>query len=83
MYNPCLLITKEDSGIFRLVRIQTNNTLILRDPAFVTLKDNKLKKAKLLVKLAKKLSQNTLLIFNGYKLAVNKSGNRISMLQKD
>ena len=83
MYNPCLLITKGIDTLFRVVGIQTDNTLILRDKEFVQQEDTKLKKAQLLAKLAKLLTRENPLIFNGYKLVIDKSGPRISMIQKD
>jgi hypothetical protein len=54
-YNPCLLITiiKER---FAIVRIQTNNTLGLLDSRFITLKQNKLNKARFTAKLKKTLT---------------------------
>jgi hypothetical protein len=44
-YNPCLLITNRDADAFRLVSIQTNNTLMLRTAGFLSLKEKKLKEA--------------------------------------
>jgi hypothetical protein len=44
-YNPCLLITKRDADAFRLVSMQTDNTLILRTARFLLLKEKKLKEA--------------------------------------
>jgi hypothetical protein len=44
-YDPCLLITNRDVDAFRLVSMQTNNTLILRTAAFSSLKEKKLKEA--------------------------------------
>ena len=45
--------------------MQTNNTLILTSEEFSVLEDNKLSKAKLLIKFKKALVPETLLIFNG------------------
>jgi hypothetical protein len=48
--------------------MQTNNTLILALEEFLVLKDNKLSKAKFLIKPKEALTLETLLIFNGYVL---------------
>ena len=48
--------------------MQTNNTLILVLEEFLVLKDNKLSKAKFLIKPKKALVLETLLIFNRYIL---------------
>ncbi|TVY58347.1 hypothetical protein LCER1_G002696 [Lachnellula cervina] len=49
---------------FRIVGMQTDNTLILVDIAFAKLEDNKLKKAKLRAKPKEKLMLIMPLIFN-------------------
>ena len=48
--------------------MQTDNTLILILKEFSVLKDNKLSKAKFLIKLKEALTPETPLIFNGYVL---------------
>ena len=63
MYNPCLLVTTT-KNVFRVVSIQTDNTLILRNKAFVQLKNKELIKAKLSTKPAKVLLYKTPLMFN-------------------
>jgi hypothetical protein len=63
-YDPCLLITITKT-VFGVVRIQTNNTLILGSKEFDTIKDEKLTKAKFSAKPKELLSLKTLLIFNG------------------
>ena len=45
--------------------MQTNNIFILALKEFLILKDNKLNKAKFLIKLKEALVPETLLIFNG------------------
>jgi hypothetical protein len=50
---------------FGIVRIQTNDTLILGSEEFDTIKDNELTKAKFSAKPKELLSLETLLIFNG------------------
>ena len=56
-----------------LNKLISNNILILRNDAFVELKRIKLKKTKLIIKLIKSLARDILLIFNKYKLIINKS----------
>ena len=66
-YNPCfLIITKKE--IFSLIRMQTNNILILILEEFSVLKDDKLSKAKLFIKFKEVLVLETPLIFNRYVL---------------
>ena len=57
-----LITTFKDA--FKVVKMQINNTLILRDNNFAKLKQDKLKKAKLSAKLINILLYKTLLIFN-------------------
>jgi hypothetical protein len=66
-YNSCfLIITTKDA--FRVVGMQTDNTLILEDDNFAQIEDNELKKANLKAKPTKALSYETSLIFNRYIL---------------
>ena len=44
-YDPCLLLTNGDADAFRLVGMQTDDTLMLRTAAFLSLKERKLKEA--------------------------------------
>jgi hypothetical protein len=62
-YNPCFLIIiiKEN---FRIIRIQTNNTIILVNNQFLVLEKDKLIKTKFFAKPKKKLILIVLLIFN-------------------
>ena len=48
--------------------MQTDNILIIVLEEFLVLEDNKLSKAKFLIKLKEALAPETLLIFNGYIL---------------
>ena len=48
--------------------MQTNNTLILASEKFLILENNKLSKAKFLIKPKEALTLKTPLIFNGYIL---------------
>jgi hypothetical protein len=65
LYNPYLLITAKKEA-FRVVSMQTDNTLFLAFKKFAILKDSKLSKAHLTAKLRNKLSVQSNLIFNGY-----------------
>ena len=65
-YDPCfLIITKE---VFGLIGMQTDNTLIVALEEFSVLEDNKLSKAKFLIKPKEALAPETPLIFNRYIL---------------
>ena len=57
-----MITTSKDA--FRVVGIQTDDTLILGDDNFTKLEQNELEKAKLSTKLVDILSYETLLIFN-------------------
>jgi hypothetical protein len=70
-YDPCLLIIITKAA-FGVIRIQTDNTLILRSKEFDTIKKKKLTKAKFSVKPKELLSSETLLIFNSYILTQKK-----------
>jgi hypothetical protein len=70
IFNPYFLITTIGT-LFGIVSMQTNNTIILRDDQFLTLKEDKLVKANLIVKLKEKLNLTTLLLFNGHILSLN------------
>jgi len=60
--------------------MQTNNTIILGDNQFLALKEDKLVKANLIVKLKEKLNLITLLHFNKCILFLNKDS--IALHQK-
>ena len=66
-YNPCFLITTKKEA-FGLVGMQTDNILILASKEFLVLKNNKLSKAKFLIKPKEALAPETPLIFNRYIL---------------
>src|SRR5271156_3418811 len=72
IFNPCFLITTTGT-LFKIVGIQTNDTIILRDNQFLTLKENKLVKVNLMVKLKEKLDLTTLLLFNRCILSLNQN----------
>ena len=63
IYNPYLLITTLKE-IFRVIKIQIDNIIILANKKFLAFKENELQKAKLIIKLKKKLIPKKLLIFN-------------------
>jgi hypothetical protein len=67
LYNLCLLVTITKNA-FRVIKMQTDDTLILGDYKFKQLENEELLKAKLTAKLIKQLLYNTPLIFNGYIL---------------
>jgi hypothetical protein len=52
--------------------MQTDNTIILGDDQFLTLEEDKLVRANLMVKLKEKLNLITLLLFNRYIISLNK-----------
>ena len=61
IYNPCLLITR-DKDIFGIIGMQTNDTIILANKKFSKLKEKELI---FIIKLKKKLTPKTPIIFNG------------------
>jgi hypothetical protein len=63
-YDPCLLIIIIENG-FGVVKMQTDNIIILADERFSALKKNKLINAKFITKSKKKLTPDSPLIFNG------------------
>src|ERR1700679_357206 len=71
IFNPCFLITTTGTP-FGIISMQINNTIILGNNQFLTLKKDKLVKANLIVKLKEKLNLITLLLFNGCILSLNK-----------
>src|SRR6266699_4895483 len=64
-FNPYFLIITIGTP-FRIISMQTNNTIILGDNQFSTLKEDKLIKVNLIAKPKKKLSLITPLLFNKY-----------------
>jgi hypothetical protein len=69
-YNLYFLITDYNRP-FRVVRIQTDDTLILCTDAFTRLKDKELTKVNLIVKLKEELTLANQLIFNSYVLTLS------------
>jgi hypothetical protein len=78
-YDLCLLITITENG-FSIVRIQTDDTIILTDESFSILKKNELLNAKFITKSKEKLTPDSPLIFNKYILV--QDGNTMSLRQK-
>jgi hypothetical protein len=62
-YDPCLLIIIIENG-FNIVRMQTDDIIILVNKSFLTLEKNELLNAKFIAKLKKKLTSDSPLIFN-------------------
>jgi hypothetical protein len=79
LYDLCLLITTSRDA-FRVIGIQTDNTLILGDDNFTKIKQDELEKAKLSTKLVNILSYKTLLIFNSGIL--HTEGDDLILVQK-
>jgi hypothetical protein len=42
IYNLCLLVTNSDTDIFSIVSMQTDDTLMLRTAAFLSLEEKKI-----------------------------------------
>jgi hypothetical protein len=61
-YNPCLLYSNKP---FRIVALQTNDTLLLADEFFANNEKNKLHKAKFIAEEQEQLTINIPLKFNG------------------
>ena len=69
IYNLYFLITEKEP--FSIINIQINNIFIFTIKEFFKLKENKIKKTKLLVKLKKEFIIKISLIFNNYILIQN------------
>jgi hypothetical protein len=75
-YDPYLLVTITEDR-FNIVKMQTDDTIILADEHFLTLEKNELLNAKFITKLKEKLIPDSPLIFNGCVLV--QDGNAISL----
>jgi hypothetical protein len=75
-YDLCLLVTIPENG-FSIVRMQTDDTIILADEPFSILEENELLNAKFIVKPKEKLTPDSPLIFNGCVLI--QDGNTMSL----
>jgi hypothetical protein len=79
-YDLCLLIIIIEDG-FGIVKMQTDDTIILANELFLTLEKNELLNAKFIVKSKEKLISDSPLIFNGCVLV--QDGNIMSLCQKE
>ena len=79
IFNPYFLIITTGTP-FGIIKIQTNNIIILEDNQFSALKEDKLVKVNLMVKPKKKFNLIILLLFNGCILSLNKDS--IALRQK-
>ena len=71
IFNLCFLIITIGT-LFKIINIQTNDTIILGDNQFSAFKKGKLVKINLIAKPKEKLNSTTPLLFNGYILSLNK-----------
>jgi hypothetical protein len=67
VYDLCLMIITTEEA-FAVVVLQTDDTLILGNKAFHKKEEEELHKVGFIAKLVEKLSTNSSLIFNRYKL---------------
>ncbi|KAF7570061.1 hypothetical protein PtrM4_100630 [Pyrenophora tritici-repentis] len=73
-YDPCLLITnRDDAGIFGIVGMQTDDTLMLGTPAFSSREEKKIQKAEFRSKPKARLTPEVQLDFNGCTLTMDAS----------
>jgi hypothetical protein len=66
-YDLCLLISINPK-YFRIVALQTNDSLILANQVFADLKEKELENTKFTAKPKEKLTKNKLFYFNSYIL---------------
>lgn len=71
-YDPCLLYSNKP---FRVVRLQTDDTLFVEDLTFATLKQTKLEKAQFLAKDHNVLKVNNPIKFNRGLIQLEKNSN--------
>jgi hypothetical protein len=81
-YDPCFLITRDQSGPFGIVGLQTDDTLFIGDDKFIEIEDKELKAAKLTAKPAQTLTPDDPLAFNGCKLLADPDGS-VRVIPKD
>jgi len=80
IFDLYLLITRNKNNLFGIIIIKTNDIFILGNNVFIKLKYIKLKKTKLIIKFIKSLTRNILIIFNKYKLIINRNNFNIILL---
>ena len=71
IFNPYFLITTTGT-LFRIIGMQTDNIIILKNDQFSALKEDKLVKVNLIIKLKEKLNSITPLFFNRCIFSLNK-----------
>jgi hypothetical protein len=81
-YDPCLLISTA-KGVFGVVGMQTDDTLILGSDEFAMLEEKELAEAKFSAKPKDTLSPETPLIFNGCVLTQKEGDVAVELRQKD
>jgi hypothetical protein len=81
-YDPCLLVTNRDADAFRLVSMQTNDTLMLRTATFSSLEEKKLEEAQFRSKPKTVLTLDVQLDFNGCTLTIENSEAIMNLKQK-
>lgn len=81
-HDPCLLVTKTP-GVFGLVGMQTDDTLILANKPFADKEDEKLAEAGFAAKPRQELTVEEPILFNGCRLTLNAGGNGMKLAQKD
>lgn len=76
-YDPCLLYL-DKQGLFGVVGMQTNDTLILANDTLAKLEDEQLLEAKIMAKPIEKLNEKNPLFFNGCKFLTNNKDIKIT-----
>jgi hypothetical protein len=71
-YDPCFLITTTNSA-FRVISIQTDNTIILGNKCFSVQEKQELIQANYIAKPKEKLLAVTPLLFNRYMLSLDRA----------
>ena len=71
IFNPYFLITTTGT-LFRIIGMQTDDIIILRNNQFSALKEDELIKANFMAKLKEKLNLIILLLFNRCIFSLNK-----------
>jgi hypothetical protein len=81
-YDLCLLITNSDAGVFGIVGMQTDDTLMLMIATFLLLEEKKIQKAKFRSKPEAVLTPDIQLDFNRYPLIIDASELVLKLVQK-
>ncbi|OBR02159.1 Aurora kinase 2 splicing [Colletotrichum higginsianum IMI 349063] len=80
-FDPCLLVSSDESNDFGIVGMQTDDTLGLSDEAFSRKEEEQLKKAAFTAKAKEVLTMSDPLTFNGGTLSLT-GGNTLTLRQK-